>query len=387
MKWGGVISEKEEQTMASSARIGSQFDKETILRGSLQDQLAYKNFYLREAAILVKNLRVTTSELLDLCNSSQGQEFTIILRDVVELARGKGNLTPTLEQQYNDIKDAFIQLGEENYNISIYIPNTDILSNTYSNTDYYIFEQTDDSSQLEFEYYSWDGEKEFNSEDSTLTEEEAQSIAESGKALLIFGLQSTALDVYPDFPNTAMINPIYITPIVGGSTQNPPANTNTNKHMWMGNMTVKSHKESWVAGESEIAIQMYKYENYSLQKINLINSSTLGNSENIFAEYKRKHVKNHTQKYLNAKLAGMINTASNVYTNSKFLFVIYEADSWPVTAREVSFTYPNNPTANIPQTTKIHYGSSDSYYYTSNQNNLNINAASNADIYISPFLN
>jgi len=359
-----------------SSRTGG-YDKNLIKTAPLQDQLEYKDFYLREAAAFVKKLNLSTKDLINLCHASEGQENTVVLRDIVEFSKDQGSYSEELEAEYLSLKDAFKDIDEgKNYNIALYIPEAELLISHYNennSSDTYYFAQLDDSSQNKFFYNLWDETKQnFTPANNFVTENDAEAFATGGRALLVFDIQDVSLDPNPNFPQKGG-NPVYSPP------SNPPS-PNPSKQYKVGNMTIKDHKESYVAGASEITVQMFRYENGVSQKISYINSTTVGQSEFIFAEFKRKDVRQQNQRYIGATLGGMINTASNVYPNTRLLYTIYEADNWPVQTRYDYFNVNG-------QNSNIKYGSSDGYYYSSNQHSLLMtNYADNGAIRFSPFL-
>ncbi|MGA9212166.1 hypothetical protein [Kaistella sp.] len=208
------------------------------------------------------------------------------------------------------------------------------------NNDIYIFEEEDRSDIEYFEGYVLNEDGNYVSYEDLINEEMAEDLAEAGRNVAVIGLQDTSYS--PGGGN-------------GGTT------TYSDKNFKFGTMTIKSHKESWIAGASDIAMQMYKYENGSLQKINFITHDN-SDSHNYFAKFTRKEVDKQTEKSLYIPVAGMIKTDPAVFSNSKFYYSIYETDNWPTTTRENKFILPNG------QELKIFFGSSDGEYYNSNAN-------------------
>lgn len=358
---------------SNSIESSKSLDKTYIKSANLSDQLVYKKHFLQEAGKVIGKLGITTDDLINLSigASAKGQqENTFLLRDIVELARSRNKLNSDIEKSILQLENAFVGLDESKYDISIYIPFAEKLHSSRQNqnnrgmgdeeSDIFIFEDQDNSEQKYFEGYVLNEDGNYVSYDELINEDMADVLSGMGRNVAVIGLQQQ--------------NP-------GGGTGGS-GSTAINKHLKIGNMIVRDHKESWIAGASEITIQMYKYENGTVQKINFINSSTAGgNSENIFTDFKRKDVKNQTQRYLGATVAGMIDTNPSVYNNSKFMYAIYEADNWPVTTRSIPFTAPNGQSFNIT------FGSSDGEYYNSKQNSMQIaNVAENGSIKFSPFL-
>lgn len=351
-----------------------------VKNAPLDKKLEYKKYYLKEATKLINELGISSKDLISLASSYESkkqQENTFLLKDVVALAKSKNKTISAEENNKIEVlENAFKDLEERDFAISIYIPFADKLKNSQSNgtssridesQHIFIFEEEDKAGQIAFEGVVLNEDGNWVTYDQLITEELAEELAEQGRMVAVIGLQDVTIS--DGGGNT------------GGGGTPPPAYGN--KHFKIGNMIVRDHKETWIAGASEITTQMYKLENGNLQKINLINSSTAGgNSENIFTEFKRKEIKNQTQKYLNANLGGMINSDPSILPSTKLFYVIYEADNWPVTTREVHYPYSQNG-----QQLKITFGSSDGEYYNSNENNNVIPyVADNGSIKFYPFL-
>lgn len=336
-----------------SANVENQkvLSKEAVKNASLDKKLQYKKYYLQEAGKLIKKLGITTNDLINLSINAESkgqQEKTFLLVDVISLAKSKNVIMDaTISQKISDLEDAFKGLDDKNYNISIYIPfaeKTKLNANKAgtANNDIYIIEEEDRSDIEYFEGYVLNEDGNYVSYQDLINEEMAEDLSEQGRNVAIIGLQDTSYN--PGNGN-------------GGNT------TYTDKNFKFGTMTVKSHKESWTAGASDIAMQMYKYENGNLQKIDFINepnSGGQGGAHNYFAKFKRKEIKNQTEKGLYMAVAGMIKTDPAIFANSKFYYSIYETDNWPTTHRVNKFILPNG------QELKIYFGSSDGEYFNSN---------------------
>jgi hypothetical protein len=357
--------------LANNTENQSVLSKSDVINATLAKQLQYKKFYLQKAGNVMRELEISTDDLVQLSLQSEAkgqQEKTFLLKDLVTMVRSrKQSISSDLSKSLDELDNAFKGIDGRNYNISIYIPFAEKLESSRksvsnrtetASTDIFIFEEEDNSQQQYFEGFILNEDGNYVSYDQLINEQMAEEYAEQGRNVAVIGIQDVVVVNPPTDPSTAV-----------------------NKSFRMGNMTVRDHKESWVAGASEITIQMYKQEKGTLQKINLINSSTFGASANNFAQIKRRDIKNQNQIYVGAMLAGMIDTNTSVFPNSRFPYVIYEADNWPVTERKVPFTLPNG------QFVEINFGSSDGEYYNSKANNMQIaTVIDNSTIKFYPFL-
>lgn len=361
--------------------------KSQIENATLKQKIAYKKYFLQEALKTVKEIGFKTSDILKLSKKVNAQKNTFILEDFIKLAHDKNmKISNEKVSKLKSLNEAFKNLDGHDYNISFYIPFADKLKATSSSInsrleegqELYIFEEQDIPDQTAFEGYVLNEDAEYVTYEQLITEELAEELAaENNTPVIVVGLQEESLAMQDIDGN--VIDPYVATSSSSSST----TVTYGNKNFRIGNMTVKHHKESWIAGASEITVQMYKLENNNLQKINFINSSTAGGySENIFNKFSRYDVRNQKQKSLNVSIGGSINDTPSVLQNTKLFYVIYEADNWPVPTREVTFPYSVNGNS-----LKIKFGSSDSEYYNSNSNAnqiaLNVD---NAGIRFNPFL-
>jgi hypothetical protein len=116
-------------------------------------------------------------------------------------------------------------------------------------------------------------------------------------------------------------------------------------------MAVKTHKESWIAGASELTIRGFKFYNGLVQSTFNSNSTSHGGlPEMIFRKFSRKEVSNRNLITLHSNVA-----RSNVNEMGTLYYVIYEADNWPATTRTVNFNVNG-------QNTQLKYFSSDLAY-------------------------
>lgn len=363
-------TEDRNNELANNAENQTVLSKSDVINAPLAKQLQYKKYYLQKAGKVIRELGISTDDLIQLSLQSEAkgqQEKTFLLKDIVSLAKSrKQDISSDLSKTIDELDNAFKGIDGRNYNISIYIPFAEKLeasrkgmSSKAASNDIFIFEGEEKSEQQYFEGFILNEDGNYVSYEQLINEQMAEEYSQQGRNVAVIAIQDVQASDPPTNPSTPV-----------------------NKNFKMGNMTVRDHKESWVAGASEITIQMYKQEKGALQKINLINSSTAGgNSEHIFAEFKRKDIRNQNQRYLGATLAGMIDTNAIVFPNSRFPYVIYEADSWPVTTRNVFFPLPNG------QSTTITFGSSDGEYYNSKANNTQIaTVIDNSAIKFYPFL-
>lgn len=342
--------------------------KSEIENATLKQKIAYKKYYLKEALKTIKEMGFNANDLLSLAKKINAQKNTFILEDLIKLAYDK-NMKISNEKvaKLKSISEAFKKLDGHSYNISFYIPFADKLQSTNNSLgrletgqEIYIFEEEDVAEQTAFEGYVLNEDAEYVTYEQLITEELAEELAvENSTPVIVVGLQEESIALQ-DFDGN------YIDPYTTSS--NTTASTYGNKNFKIGNMTVKEHKESWIAGASEITVQMYKLENNNLQKISYINSHTAGGySEFIFNKFSRSDVRNKKQKALNVSLGGPIDNTPSTLQNTKLFYVIYEADNWPVTTREVTFPYSVNGNS-----LKIKFGSSHSEYYNSNANSNQI---------------
>lgn len=329
-------------------------NKSNINNLNLKGKLDYKMHFLMQAVKEMKKNNSFEQELFAKTLGTNIQKNTVLLNDVTgssATARMSQNKTLT------ESMEAFKNLENRDYNISFYIPFAEriqskrVASRIAPEESIYIFEGVDNPAQTAYQGYILNEDGNFVSYDELITEEIAEEMADNGQAVVVVGLQDASL--------------------AGGSASSVPSTSN-NKHMWINNLVVKDHKESWIGGASEIAIQMYKVENNILQKINLINGSSIdGISQYEFAKVSRKDVRNQNVAPIHSpQVAGMIDVNPAVYNNSQFFYVIYEDDGWPTTRRNVAFPYwlSNGQHLNIT------FGSSDTEYYNSNQHNNKISS-------------
>lgn len=320
-------------------------DKNYIKNADLKDQISYKKHYLKKAAEVVKDLQISSNDLLNLSLNSESkgqQKNTFLLSDLVNIAQKRNKILDShLLERIKILENAFKNLDERDYNISIYIPFAQEINNVKSkklNQDVYIFEENEDTNKIAFQGEILNEDGNWTTYEKLITEEMAEEMANDGTMVIVVGLQDKNIE-------NNIIN----------VEQNSSSNIQ-NKNFYFEKMAVKNHKETWIGGASEIAIQMIKLETNNSQRINFINSSTFGYNEYIFFKFKRKDIRKRRELYLNTPVAGSINLTPNIFNNTKLLYVIYEADNWPVSKREVNFN--GSPI-------KIIFGSSDNEYYKS----------------------
>lgn len=333
--------------------------KSAVKKASLDKQLEYKRYYLEEA---VKTLKLIGVSPLDIINqSSKGiQKNTATIGDLFNNTTSlkKGVKNSDLDTKFEELNNAFKGLEDRDFNISFYVPFAEKL--TASETKklnneqaIFIFEELEDPNKLEYEGYLMNEDGTLVSYNKLISEEIAEALAEKGTPVVVVGLQDANL--YAD---------------ANGQTYSSASNANR-KSLWISNLVVKSHKESWVGGASEIAIQMYKYENANLQKINF------KGYEYEFAKVKRRNIRRKREAPIHSpQLTAWIDTNPIVFNHSKFFYVIYEADNFPTGRRDVHFTkYDGNNNLTIT------FRSADSEYYNSNtHNNKIVNFVENGEI-------
>lgn len=323
-------------------------NKADIKNASVAKQLEYKKYYLKEAAKLIKELRITSKDLVNLASSSTSkkqQKNTFLLEDIVAFANATNkNIRNENNKKLETLKNAFQGLEERNFAISIYIPFAEKLSNKgYSSTtaklaktqDIFIFEGQDNSSQLAFEGEILNEDGSWVTYEQLITEQMAEDLAEQGVTVAVVGLQDELIIEDPEAG--------------GGGGGTVPAYPSTTSALVIKDMAIKTHKESWIAGESEVTIRGYRHYNGSNSGAFLWNGVFHGGTvEYIFKEVKRDDVRNQTMFNLNIPV-------TQRFTNNEvgiMYYVIYEADNWPA----------NNYYAAPNGYDTIHYYSSDPAY-------------------------
>lgn len=356
--------------------ISKVLDKNYAKTANLKDQLVYKKHYLKEAAKLIKEMNITSNDLIGLsidANSKGQQNNTFLLSDIVSLAKSKNKaINSELNSKISNLDNAFKGLDDRNYEISIYIPFAEKLNSKTSNStsklaseeDIYIFEQQDISEQLAFEGEILNEDGNWVTYDQLITEEMAEDFAEQGRIVAVIGLQD--LSIYDENNNpqagTGGFNPVS----GGGSTPT----TSNDSALTILDMAVKTHKESWIAGESELTIRGIRQYGTTVTGTNFLTSGVFhgGYPEFIFHEFKRKQVRNQNMLTLHRTVTYKINK-NEIGT---LFYVIYEADNWPAN------TYYASAGSNAP----IRYYSSDPAYII---NNVQYGIPSNG-IYNTPYI-
>lgn len=342
-----------------SSKVESEvLSKEAVKNASLREQLKYKEYYLREATKLINQLGVS---VLDISNASAKgvQKNTTTLKSLLS---SLPSTTKRDDLQFSDILNSFKGLEERDFEISFYVPFAEkIVNNAAKNQEIkpiYIFEGLEDSKQLEFEGFTLSEDGTFVSYDKLISEELAEELTEKGYPIVVVGLQDSDI----------VIN------------NGQAYSGNSKKALWISNLVVKSHKESWIAGASEVTIQMYKSYNGIIDKINFFgNVHLLGpDTEHIFAEARRKAVRRQREVSIHSPQLtyNAIDTTPSIFNNTQFFYVIYESDNFPTNRRVVNFTNQYDG-----KTVTIRYYSSDSEYYNSNTHNNKIqNFVENGEI-------
>ncbi|MBT0550877.1 hypothetical protein [Riemerella anatipestifer] len=274
-------------------------DKINIEKASLQRKILYKRYFLKEATKKMFLSNISNEDIFDQVNFGKIQKNTFKVQD---LSSNFGN-------DIADFNKAFKNLEGRSYSISLYIPFAEELKTKKTNVknNIYIFEEVDDSDRLEYDGYTLNENGDFVKCDFPITENLAENLAKKGISVIVVGLQDDSLKLINERGDLSISESL---------------SSSSNKNWYIDNMTVKAHKESWVAGASEIAVQAYSYNhlNNQLKKINYINSSTAGsNSEYIFAKFTRKDVRRKHNRNLNAIIAGGIDASHNMYQNTNFL--------------------------------------------------------------------
>lgn len=301
-------------------------DKNYIQKASMKEKLAYKKYYLREALKEVTKMGFTFDDLVALSKDSKYQKDVVLFSDILSYAKSKKKINIEADQKIEKISNAFKELDGSNYDISFYIPfadklNNNSISNKTIESDIYIFEQEDNSEQLAFEGEVLNEDGEFVTYDQLITEQMAEDLAEQqGRKVVIVGLA--------DFE---AIN-------TGGNGGYEPLKN----HLNMIDMAIKTHKESWIAGKSDIAIVAMT------QRYGEFYYTTVPPSEFAVLQFwnvKRKDVRKQTLFNVNKSLSwidrfvpspGFI---SNTDNNFALHYVIFEQDNWPTGNRTKTFVH------------------------------------------------
>lgn len=330
--------------------------KSQIENATLKQKLAYKKHYLQEALKTVKDLGFTTNDILKLSKKQNAQEKTFVLDDFLKLANER-NMRVSSEKvsKIKELNNAFRNLDGRSYNISFYVPFADKLQEKTSNTknaklasmteEIYIFEQQDISDQTAFEGYVLNEDSQYVTYDQLVTEELADELATENTAVIIVGLQENTLALQDSEGNLIDVS----AGTTGSSGTSSALATRTEFRIL--DMAVKTHKESWIAGASELTIRGFKFYNGLVQSTFNSNSTSHGGlPEMIFRKFSRKEVSNRNLITLHSNVA-----RSNVNEMGTLYYVIYEADNWPATTRTVNFNVNG-------QNTQLKYFSSDLAY-------------------------
>ncbi len=131
-------------------------------------------------------------------------------------------------------------------------------------------------------------------------------------------------------------------------------------------MTVKHHKESWVAGKSEVAIRAARWtwngtsNGGSGSQVDIgSNNTSFDFRGHLIREFKRKEVNNQDEKTIHYTL--QTNWAKNNFYSDPvwFGYVIFERDNWPTGLRTHHVNIPSAPVTTPRYWT---YRSADDYY-------------------------
>jgi|GEM_PF-5011539 len=299
-------------------------DKNYIQKASMNEKLAYKKYYLKEALKEVTKMGFTSDDLVAISKDSKYQKDVVLFSDILSYAKSEKKIdiaNPRIEK----ILNAFKELDGSNYDISFYIPFADKLNNHSSKavtSDIYIFEQEDDSEQLAFEGVVLNEDGEYVTYDQLITEQMAEDLAEQqGRKVVIVGLA-----------DVAVIN-------TGGENQGNSAPKYN--YFNISNMIVKSHKESWISGASDVAIVAER--KFGTYFYNAVSLHAGGDGwDYLFRRVTRKEVRKQTNLSVNTTLINVERASMPLVgsdPNYVIHYVIYEADMWPIGNRNLTFVY------------------------------------------------
>lgn len=197
--------------------------------------------------------------------------------------------------------------------------------------------------------------------------EEAGNVSEedaNGNEVWIFSLNETFinqidLSILPDYEINPPVNQ-------GPSVGLDHIGQKTKTYYWpyFEQMRVKSHKESWIAGQLEVNCKTYSFWNNpgNINPVTHIAKEIMwvhnANADKRIAEFKRSFVPN-TDKTVNFGYMGSWEPGSDFlhgWPGDAFIYVIYENDIWPTGNKNTSVQYGTLQTGNIT------YRSADTYY-------------------------
>lgn len=346
--------------------------KVTLLDATIEEKLAYKRYHLEEALKTIRAMNITAQNIIDA--SSKGiQENTISIK---ELLRHNGIIKNAdysiLENKVISLNNAFSNLGEVDYNISFYVPFAESLpSNIEYLTPIYIFEEQDEPDKLEYQGYIFNNDGELVSFEQSISEKLAEKLTTNGYPVIVVGLQEEGLIIDDE----------------GQTFSSVSSTASKSAALWAKNLVVKAHKESWVSGASEIAIQMYAFQDGKLTKVSIHGKDRLLgiNNEHEFAKVSRKDVRRRRSAHIHSPRLtyNNINTTPSTMNNSKFFYVVYESDDMFTKKRTVDFPNFSGDGRNL----NISFFSADREYYNSKEyNNQLIHFIENGEIKIETHL-
>lgn len=303
--------------------------KEYIKTANKKEQLFYKKHYLKEALKEVQKLNINLIDLVVASKNSNVEENVILLSEIISAAKNKNfKFKEEDENRFARIENAFKDLDDANYKISFYIPFAEKVeksSNKAVANDIYIFEQEDNSEQTAFEGVVLNEDGEYVTYEQLITEEMAEEMAEEGRAVIIVGIKNVITD--------------------GNNPNNPPSSS-SNPYFNIKSMIIKQHKESWIAGQSDITFDGNIIAGGYVGRINGLwnwNNYTQYNFWNV----KRKDVRKQTLFHVNKSLGYILSSDAAIPEIKPFIrnddyslnYIIYEEDNWPTGNRTVTFNY------------------------------------------------
>lgn len=313
-------------------------DKNYIQNASMKEKLAYKKYYLKEALKEVRELGFSSNELIALSKNSTYQKDVVLFSDIVSNARSKKRISIKDDKKIEKISNAFKELEGDNYDISFYIPFADNVNQSSKAvaSDIYIFEQEDNSEQLAFKGEVLNEDGEFVTYEQLITEEMAEEFALEGRKVVIVGLADVeVIDT-------------------GGNQSDPLAGFEG--YYNMNAMVVKSHKESWISGASDLTVVAERPLNGYFYNAVSLHSGGEG-WDYLFRRVRRKEVRNETYLNINSTILNIDRYPMPPLGKGDFVvnYIIFEADMWPIGNRTITFV-------NDGVSHNIKYRSSDSQY-------------------------
>jgi hypothetical protein len=237
-------------------------------------------------------------------------------------------------EKLTDALNAFKNIGGHNYYPQIYIPGLDekmISKNTGReeiNTDtIYVIYEGEDEVQAYPGYWLDDNDS------LVLANIDVDEEYASTHIVIVISLnERVSDDGIPEFP-----------------IETAPEGTNIIRNFKIGNMTVKEHKESWVAGGSDVAIRAWLWTwngrldgNPNGAEVDYFSLRSTNDLRGILIRrFTRKEVNKKTEVYLNYPMQTDWNVNNYFQHPIIFGYVIFERDNWPVGTKTTAVLLPS----------------------------------------------